>query len=115
MEQVLKRLIDQKGVDSEYGISVEVQEKLRQEGQSAPWMKIGRKVYYVRKEWERWLQEQPDKTAASGGPSADARAPLTLGDNSLAKMLAEIIRTTPMGEETRKRVAELLGGDTNEG
>lgn len=104
MEQApTQLLIGQKGVESEYGLSVDLQEKLRQEGNFAPWMKIGRRIFYVRTEFDQWLDEQKVKSMAPG-----AKAPER--DDTLAAALDQIIRTTPMGEETRKRIAELLGG-----
>ena len=45
----------------------------------------------------------PDCWRSAGG--------LTLGDDSLAQTLDQIIKTTPMGDETRKRITELLGAD----
>jgi hypothetical protein len=72
MEQVLTRLIGQKGVESEYGISIEVQEKLRREKAFAPWLKVGRRVFYVRTELDRWLQDQQAKTMAPQGGGNDA-------------------------------------------
>jgi hypothetical protein len=109
MKQILKRLIDTDEIVDEWGVSKEVQEKLRREGQFAPWLRIGRRIYVVREEWERWIDEQKAKTA-----SAPAGAPpeaLTLGDDTLAQTLARIIQTAPSPEEVRTRVAELLGAD----
>ena len=94
----------QKVVESEYGFSVDLQEKLRQEDKFAPWMKIGRRIFYVRAEFDQWLDEQKVGTTAPG-----AKAPEP--DDTLAAALDQIIRTTPMGEQTRKRIAELLGAD----
>ncbi len=53
------------------GLSVDLQEKLRQEGKFAPWMKIGRRVFYVRTEFERWLDEQKVKSMAGRGGAAN--------------------------------------------
>ncbi len=109
MEQVLKRLIDTDEIQDKWGVSKEVQEKLRREGQFAPWLRIGRRIYVVREEWERWLDEQKAKTA-----SAPAGAPLealTLGDGTLAETLAKIIKTAPTSEEVRTRIAALLDAD----
>jgi hypothetical protein len=108
MEQVLKRLIDTDEIEDEWGVSKEVQEKLRREGQFAPWLRIGRRIYVVREEWERWIEDQKVQIAA---PAADAPAPLTIGDDTLAATLTTIVRTASSSEEVRVRVAELLGAD----
>ena len=71
MEQVVPLLMGQKVVESEYGLSVDLQEKLRQEGNFALWMKIGRRVFYVRTEFERWLDEQKVKSMAGRGGAAN--------------------------------------------
>lgn len=71
VEQVIPLLMGQKVVESQYGLSVDLQEKLRQEGKFAPWMKIGRRVFYVRTEFERWLDEQKVKSMAGGGGAAN--------------------------------------------
>jgi hypothetical protein len=113
VEQVVPLLMGQQVVESEYGLSVDLQEKLRQEGQSAPWMKIGRRIFYLRAEFTQWLEEQKAKTMAPGAKAPEPKAALTLGDDTLAAALDQIIRTTPMGDETRKRIAELLGGDND--
>jgi hypothetical protein len=67
VDQVIPLLMGQKVVESQYGLSVDLQEKLRQEGKFAPWMKIGRRVFYVRTEFERWLDEQKVKSMAGRG------------------------------------------------
>jgi hypothetical protein len=67
VDQVMPLLMGQKVVESQYGLSVDLQEKLRQEGKFAPWMKIGRRVFYVRTEFERWLDEQKVKSMAGRG------------------------------------------------
>ena len=74
MKQVLKRLIDTDEIEDEWGVSKEVQEKLRRDNAFCPWLKIGRRIYYVRQEWERWLDEQKVKAAAppAGAPGAVA-------------------------------------------
>ena len=97
----------QKVVESEYGLSVDLQEKLRQEGKFAPWMKIGRRIFYVRVEFERWLDEQQAKTMA---PGAKAPAPEDTKD-TLAETLDKVIKTAPTSEESRIRITELLGAD----
>ena len=107
VEQVIPLLMGQKVVESEYGLSVDLQEKLRQEGKFAPWMKIGRRVFYVRAEFERWLDEQQAKTMAPG-----AKAPEP--DDSLAATLTKIVRTASSSEEVRIRIAELLGGGADD-
>jgi hypothetical protein len=71
VEQVIPLLMGQKMVESQYGLSVDLQEKLRQEGKFAPWMKIGRRVFYVRTEFERWLDEQKVKSMAGRGGAAN--------------------------------------------
>ena len=109
MEQVLKKLITPKGVGSEYDISIEVQEKLRAENAFCPHLRVGRKIYYFRVEFERWLEEQ--KAKAASAPAGAPPEALTLGDDSLAATLAEIIKTTPLGDETRRKISELLGVD----
>ncbi len=48
---------------------------------------------------------------APGAKAPEPKAPLTLGDDSLAATLAEIIKTTPLGDETRRKISELLGVD----
>ena len=53
MEHVVPLLMGQKVVESEYGLTVDLQEKLRQEGKFAPWMKIGRRIFYDRLEFDR--------------------------------------------------------------
>ena len=72
--KVIPLLMGQQVVESEYGLSVDLQEKLRKEGQSAPWMKIGRRIFYLRVEFDRWLEEQKVKAAApvAGAPGAGA-------------------------------------------
>jgi hypothetical protein len=70
-QQVIPLLMGQKAVESLYGLSVDLQEKLRQEGKFAPWMKIGRRVFYVRTEFERWLAEQKVKGMAGHGGAAN--------------------------------------------
>jgi hypothetical protein len=106
-----KRLIDQRGYFTEYGIPVETQEKQRRRGEGPPSLQIGGKYYYVREELDRWLQDQHIQTAAPAAGAPAPKVPLTLGDDSLAQTLAEIIKTAPTSEEIRIRVAELLGVD----
>jgi hypothetical protein len=70
-----------------------------------PHTQIGNRFFYRLSSVERFLAGQQEaKTAASG-----AKAPEP--DDTLAATLAEILKTTPTGEETRKRIAELLGAD----
>ena len=73
MKQVLKRLIDTDEIEDEWGVSKEVQEKLRRDNAFCPWLRIGRRIYVVREEWERWLEEQKAKTMApvAGAPAPD--------------------------------------------
>ena len=108
MEQVLKKLITPKGVDSEYDISIEVQEKLRAENAFCPWLKVGRKINYFRAELERWLDEQK-VNAASAVADAPPEA-FTPGVEALAYKLAWILKMSSTSEEVRARFAELLGG-----
>ena len=77
MEQVLKRLIDTDEIEDEWGVSKEVQEKLRRDNAFCPWLRIGRRIYVVREEWEHWLDEQKAKAAApplAPAPEADDTA-----------------------------------------
>jgi hypothetical protein len=71
-----------------------------------PHVQIGSRSFYRRSSVEKFLAEQEAQTMA---PVAQAPAPEDTKD-TLAETLAKIIRTTPTGEETRQRIAELLGG-----
>lgn len=73
-----------------------------------PHVQIGNRFFYRRSSVEKFLAEQEGKTMAPG-----AKAPEP--DDTLAAALDRIIRTAPSSEEVRIRVAELLGGDANEG
>jgi hypothetical protein len=106
-----KRLITLRGFEAEGGPPVETQEKLIRRGEGPPVTRIGRKYYYIREELDGWLQDQHVKTAAPGARAPAPKVALTVGDDSLAATVDQIIKTTPMGEETRKRITELLGAD----
>ena len=104
---------------NEYGFSDSTERRGRTGGESwPPHIEIGPagRVYYRRESVEAWLQEieSDEQQAQTAAPAADAPAPkesLTLGDDTLAETLAEIIRQGPTSEEVRTKIAELLGAD----
>jgi hypothetical protein len=67
-------------------------------------VQIGSRFFYRRSSVEKFLAEREAQTTA---PGAQAPEP----DDSLAATLAKIIKTTPTGDQTRKRITELLGVD----
>jgi hypothetical protein len=60
------KLIDQRGVETEYGLPVQTQNKLHDRGVFAPRVRIGHKWYYRRELLERWLDEHTVATTPEG-------------------------------------------------
>jgi hypothetical protein len=94
-------------------LGVALQRKYRRAGGFIPHISLGNRFFYRTSSVEKWLAEQETKTMAPGAqapePGGTTKA-LTLGDDTLAEIVAKIIKTAPSSEEVRIRVAELLGG-----
>ncbi len=65
----MKKWIDQRGFQEEFGVSMDTQDKLRARGVAPPWFKVGHKVYYDRAEICRWVDEQQAKATGKGQPA----------------------------------------------
>ena len=66
------KLIDQRGVENEYGVPVQTQNKLHDRGAFAARLRIGHKWYYRRSELESWLDAQRVVNTHHGVEAAEA-------------------------------------------
>jgi hypothetical protein len=60
-KEKLPLLIGRNRVEAEYGLSIDLQDKLRDEG-ALPSLKLGRRVFYYREDLDRYLHEQRAKS-----------------------------------------------------
>ena len=91
-------------------LGVALQRKYRNAGGFIPHISLGNRILYRTSSVAKWLADQEAKTMAPAAGAPAPKEPLTLGDNTLAEIVAKIIKTAPSSEEVRVRVAELLGG-----